>query len=144
MAGLTAAEITADPFGAADRLMDTPAYVTHAFRAGDRILTKLGSMSADEIFYFSVYVQAADQQPKLPALLTAVFAAAVATVEPLVSRMVQLLLYETAPDTYISLADPSWMTRCGPCASDRQRSGARRQSTRWGPARSPTSSTGMA
>jgi hypothetical protein len=63
-------------------------------------------MSPDELFYFSVYLQAADRQPKAPALLRALFAAAVAAVEPLVTRLVQLLLYEREPDAYTSLADP--------------------------------------
>lgn len=107
MEGLTAAEITADPFGAADSLMDTPAYVGQVLSAlGADFFAELGSMSADELFYFTVYVEVADQQPKGPILLRAVFAAAVATIEPLVTRMVQLLLFEAAPGAYSSLADP--------------------------------------
>ena len=39
-------------------------------------------------------------------MLRAVFAAAVAVVEPLVTRMVLLVLYKAMPDAYTSLADP--------------------------------------
>jgi len=54
-------------------------------------------MSPEEGSYFAAYVQAKDQLPRTPLLLRAVFAAAVGTVEPLVTRLVQLLLYEMAP-----------------------------------------------
>ena len=63
-------------------------------------------MSPDEGSYFTAYVQAKDQLSRTPLLLRAVFAAAVGTVEPLVTRLVQLLLYEAAPGFYASLADP--------------------------------------
>ncbi|MGH3225350.1 MAG: hypothetical protein ACRDPY_42820 [Streptosporangiaceae bacterium] len=107
LAGLTAAEITADPFGIADSLMDPAAYVARVFSAlGPDLMAQLGAMSADEASYLAAYLQAADQQPRAPVLLRAVFAAAVATVEPLVTRMVLLLLHEAAPDAYASLADP--------------------------------------
>lgn len=105
--GLTAVEITADPFGVVGRLMNTPAYVGQVLsELGADFITQLDDMSPDEISYFSVYLQAADRQWRTPALLQAVFAAAVAAVEPLVTRMVLLLLYEATPDAYTSLADP--------------------------------------
>jgi len=107
LTGLTAAEITADPFGISDRLMDTAAYVARVLSGlGADLMAQLGAMSVDEASYLAAYLQAADQQPRAPALLRAVFATAVATVEPLVTRMVLLLLYEAAPDAYTSLADP--------------------------------------
>ena len=63
-------------------------------------------MSPDEGSYFAAYAQAKDQLSRTPLLLRAVFAAAVGTVEPLVTRLVQLVLYEAAPGSYASLADP--------------------------------------
>jgi hypothetical protein len=107
LAGLTAAEITGDPFGVADSLVDPAAYVAEVLSApGADLVAQLGAMSADEASYLAAYLQAADQQPRAPALLRAAFAAAVATVESLVTRMVLLLLYEAAHDAYTSLADP--------------------------------------
>lgn len=104
--GLTASEITADPFGVIHGLMDTPAYIARVLSAsGADLITELGGMSADEVYYLATYLQASDQQPRTPALLRAVFAAAVATIEPLVTRMVLLLLYDAAPGAYTSLAD---------------------------------------
>jgi hypothetical protein len=104
---LTAADITADPFGIAGRLMNIPAYLTEVLsRLGlAGLVTELAGMSPDEGSYFVAYAQAKDQLSRTPLLLRAVFAAAVSTVEPLVTRLVQLVLYEAAPGSYASLAD---------------------------------------
>ncbi len=105
---LTAADITADPFGIAGTLMDIPAYLTKVLsRLGSAdFLAELAGISPDEGSYFTAHVQARDQLSRTPLLLRAVFAAAVGTVEPLVTRLVQLVLYEAAPGSYVSLADP--------------------------------------
>ena len=88
--------------------MDIPAYLTKVLsRLGSAdFLAELAGMSPDEGSYFTAYVQARDQLSRTPLLLRAVFAAAVGTVEPLVTRLVQLVLYEAAPGSYVSLADP--------------------------------------
>jgi hypothetical protein len=51
-------------------------------------VTELAGMSPDEGSYFAAYVQAKDQLSRTPLLLRAVFAAAVGTIEPLVTRLV--------------------------------------------------------
>ena len=100
--------LIADPFGAVARVTDFPAYLAEVLsRLGSAdFLAELAGMSPEEGSYFAAYVQAKDRLPRTPLLLRAVFAAAVGTVEPLVTRMVQLVLYEAAPGSYTSLADP--------------------------------------
>ena len=105
---ITAADIVADPFGVAGRLIDFPAYLAEALsRIGPTdFLAELAGMSPEEGSYLAAYVQAKDLLPRAPLLLRALFAAAAGTVEPLVTRMVHLVLYEAAPGSYSSLADP--------------------------------------
>jgi hypothetical protein len=97
-----------DPFGIAGRLMDIPAYLTEVISSfgSAGFVTELAGMSPNEGFYLAAYAQAKDQLSRTPLLLRAVFAAAVSTVEPLVTRLAQLVFYETAPGSYASLADP--------------------------------------
>ena len=108
LGNITAAEIVADPFGVVGRVTDFPAYLADVLsRLGSTdFLAELAAMSPEECSYFAAYVQARDQPPRTPLLLRALFAAAVGTVEPLVTRMVQLVLYEAAPGSYTSLGDP--------------------------------------
>jgi hypothetical protein len=107
LAELTAADVAADPFGIADRLMDTPLYLGRVVaQLGDSFTAQLAEMSAGEMGYFAAYAYALDQAPRAPVLLRALFAAAVSTVEPLVTRLVLLSLYDASPDVYTSLADP--------------------------------------
>jgi hypothetical protein len=90
------------------RLTDFPAYqaqVLSSLGSAD-FLAELAGMSPEEGSYLVAYVQAKDRLPRTPLLLRALFAAAVVTVEPLVTRMVQLVLFEAAPGAYGSLADP--------------------------------------
>jgi hypothetical protein len=104
---ITAAEIIADPVGVVGRLTNFPAYLSDVLsRLGTAaFLAELTGMTPEEGSYFVAYVQAKDQPPRTPLLLRALFAAAVGTVEPLVTRLVQLVLYEAAPGSYASLAD---------------------------------------
>jgi hypothetical protein len=105
---ITAADIVADPFGVAGRLIDFPAYqaqVPSSLGPAD-FLAELAGMSPEEGSYLVAYVHAKDQLPRTPLLLRALFAASVGTGEPLVTRMAQLVLYEAAPGSYSSLADP--------------------------------------
>ena len=108
LGNITAAEIVADPFGVVGRVTDFPAYLADVLsRLGStEFLAELAAMSPEECSYFAAYVQARDQPPRTPLLLRALFAAAVGTMEPLVTRMVQLVLYEAAPGSYTSLGDP--------------------------------------
>lgn len=106
--GITAAGLIADPFGAVARVIDFPAYqaeVLAGLGPAD-FLAELAGMTPEEGSYLAAYVQAQDRPARTPLLLRAVFAAAVGIVEPLVTRMVQLVLHETAPGSYTSLADP--------------------------------------
>jgi hypothetical protein len=105
---LRAAEVMADPFGTVSRLMDLPGYLAAVLSAlgSSDFLTQLAGMSPDDGSYFATYVQADLQVPRTPLLLRALFAAAVGTVEPLVTRLVQLVLYDATPASYASLADP--------------------------------------
>ena len=105
---ITAADIIADPFGVVVRLTDFPAYQAQVLSSlgPTDFLAEVAGMSPEEGSYLAAYVQAKDRLPRTPLLLRALFAAAVGTVEPLVTRMVQLVLYEAAPGSYCSLADP--------------------------------------
>jgi len=105
---VTAADMVSDLFGVVGRLIDLPAYLAEVLaRLGPTdFLTELAGMSPEEGSYLVTYVQAKDLLPRAPLLLRALFAAAVGTVEPLVTRMVHLVLHEAAPGSYRSLADP--------------------------------------
>jgi hypothetical protein len=106
--GITAAVLVADPFGAVGRVIDSPAYQAKVLvRLGPAdFLAELAGMTPEEGSYLAAYVQVKDRPARTPLLLRAVFAAAVGIIEPLMTRMVQLVLYETAPGSYTSLADP--------------------------------------
>jgi hypothetical protein len=72
LGGLTPAQMTADPFGVVNSLMDTPAYVAQVLSTlGPDFIAQLGGMSADEVSYLAAYLQAADRQSRTPALLRA-------------------------------------------------------------------------
>ena len=105
---ITAADIVADPFGVVGRLTDFQAYQARALSGlgSAGFLAEMEGMSPEEGSYLAAYVQAKDRLPRTPLLLRALFAAAVGAVEPLVTRLVQLTLYDAAPGSYTSLADP--------------------------------------
>ncbi len=105
--GLSSADLLAGPFGIINQAMDTPGFVQQVLQTlATDLEGQLLGLSAAEATYLAAYLQAVDPQPKTPALLRALFAAAVGTVEPLVTRMVLVLLYEASPETYNSMADP--------------------------------------
>ncbi|MGI5238564.1 hypothetical protein [Dactylosporangium sp. CA-139066] len=62
--------------------------------------------SVDELLYFQAYLQAVGQARRTPMLLRALLVAAVSTFEPLVTRMMHLLLQHTDPSTYPNLTSP--------------------------------------
>jgi hypothetical protein len=105
--GLSRTDLVADPFAVVNRAMDTPAYVDQVLQGmGAQLGPQLLGLSAVEATYLAAYLQAIDSPPKTPALVRALFAAAVGTVEPLVGRMVSIVLYDQSPQAYRSLADP--------------------------------------
>jgi hypothetical protein len=102
VASWTEAQLMADPFGAVATMIDLPSVAGQLMPA----LADAGLASADEVLYFSAYVQAKARSQRTPLLLRALFVTAVSTVEPLVTRMVHLLLHHTEPQTYAALTDP--------------------------------------
>jgi len=105
--GLSRADLVADPFAIVNRGMDTPAYVDQVLQGmGAELAPQLLGLSTVEAAYLAAYLQAVDSEAKTPALLRALFAAAVGTVEPLVSRMVSIVLCDRSPQAYGSLVDP--------------------------------------
>ena len=103
VSGLTMRDAVADPFGILGRLMNVPDQAAVAVEA----LAQVATLSGDEMFYFRAYVRAKLKAERTPMLLRALFVTAVGTVEPLVTRLVLLLLYYASPQSYRSLADPA-------------------------------------
>jgi hypothetical protein len=103
VSGLTKRDAAADPFGILGRLMNIPEQAA----LGVAAIEQAANLSADELFYFRVYVRAKLKSERTPMLLRALFITAVGTVEPLVTRLVLLLLYYADPQSYRSLADPA-------------------------------------
>lgn len=97
---LTAREVLADPFGLLNRLTNIPEQTALVMS----MLDKLIGFSPDEMFYFHAYVRAKQKPERTPLLLRALFATAVGTVEPLLTRLVILLLHHGNPQKYGSLA----------------------------------------
>lgn len=102
VSGFTMREAAADPFGILGRVMNVPAQAELMGKA----IGQMTALTGDEMFYFSAYVRAASKDSRTPMLLRALFATAVGTIEPLVTRLVMLLLYHSVPGRYASLADP--------------------------------------
>lgn len=103
LGSLTPAEVMADPFGTVGALIDLPGYMQRALPA----TAKLAGLSPREILYLAAYLRQATPTPRTPLLLRALFATATGMVEPLVTRLLRLLMYHSAPQDYSSLADPS-------------------------------------
>lgn len=103
VSGLTMRDAVADPFGILGRLMNVPEQAAVAVEA----LGQVAGLSVDEMFYFHAYVRAKLKTERTPMLLRALFVTAVGTVEPLMTRLVLLLLYYANPQSYRSLADPA-------------------------------------
>lgn len=100
-ASLTLADIVADPFGNVASLVDLPSVAAEIKSALGAGLT-----SVDEGLYYFSYLRSVARSRRTRLLLRALFVTAVGTVEPLVARMVHLLLHHTQPHAYPSLADP--------------------------------------
>jgi hypothetical protein len=103
LGSLTPAEVMADPFGTVGALIDLPAYMQQALPA----TAKLASLSPREMLYLAAYLRQSTATPRTPLLLRALLVTATGIVEPLVTRLVRLLMYHAAPQDYSSLADPS-------------------------------------
>jgi hypothetical protein len=92
----------ANPFGTIGALIDLAAYKQRALPA----TAELASLSSREMLYLATYLRQALPTPRTPLLLRALFATAVGMVEPLVTRLVRMLMYRAATQDYSSLADP--------------------------------------
>jgi hypothetical protein len=102
VSGLTLREVMADPFGLLARMMNIPEQAEVVAKA----MGNLATLTGDEVLYLHAYARASDQTGRTPMLLRALFITAVGTIEPLVTRLVTLLLYHAIPQRYASLADP--------------------------------------
>ena len=80
--------------------MDIPAHTELAVS----LVERAASLSSDELFYLRAYTRAKLKSERTPMLLRALFVTAIGTVEPLVTRMVLLLLYYANPGQYGSLS----------------------------------------
>jgi hypothetical protein len=100
VSGVTIREAVSDPFGIVARFMDVPGQTELAVS----LVERAASLSSDELFYLRAYTQAKLKSERTPMLLRALFITAIGTVEPLVARMVLLLLYYANPGQYGSLS----------------------------------------
>ncbi len=102
IAAIGEAELIANPFGVLGSLIDMP-------RFGNVLLSDaigLLSLSSDQALYFRAYMTAKTRQPRTEFLLKALFVTVIGIVEPLVTRLVRLLIHRQEPQAYSSLADP--------------------------------------
>jgi hypothetical protein len=108
LGGVSLAEMMTDPYGTATRLFDMPAYGAQVVSDPRfaQLVAALSGGSDNERAYVITYLQASTRAPRTPMLLRALFATAVGSVEPLVSRYTTLLLFDAEPAAYASLADP--------------------------------------
>jgi hypothetical protein len=106
---VTLTQVMTDPFGTLGGLFDMPAYGARVVSDPrfTQLVDALSSVSADERSYLIAYMQVPIRQPRTPMFLRALFATAVGSVEPLVSRYATLLLFDAESRVYSSLADPS-------------------------------------
>lgn len=95
-------QMMANPFGVAGAMIDVKAYAEQALPAVPALL----SLSPQEMLYLRAYLRHAIPSPRTPLLLRALLETAVGTIEPLVTRLVRLLLFHRGPGQYRSLADP--------------------------------------
>jgi hypothetical protein len=102
VSGLTMQQAVADPFGILNRLMNVPEQTALVVS----MLEQAASLSPYETFYFRAYIRARQKAERTPMLLRALFVTTVGTVEPLLTRLVILLLYYGSPQKYRSLAAP--------------------------------------
>jgi len=100
--GVSLREMIADPFGFLGPLLDMPGQVSAALSA----VRHVSDLSQDDMFYLRAYMKATLMSDRTPVLLRALFVTTIGTVEPLVTRLIQLLLYYAEPQVYTSLADP--------------------------------------
>lgn len=97
------AAFLADPFSVLGSLIDPSALLA----AAQPDSSQVADLSADQVFYMRSYLQFAMKSPRTPMLLRALLVTAVGTLEPLMTRLVRLLLFHQTPGEFRSLADPS-------------------------------------
>ncbi|MCW2936177.1 MAG: hypothetical protein JWM19_7139 [Actinomycetia bacterium] len=103
VSGLSERDAMADPSGILARLMDVPGQAALALS----LMEGASGLSGDELFYLRACVRARSSSARTPMLLQAVFLTSIGIAEPLVTRMVLLLLHHgSSPGAYESLADP--------------------------------------
>jgi hypothetical protein len=116
VSSLTLSEAMADPFGILGRLIDIPEQAALGLSA----MAQAGSLSMDEnVLPPRLHESQAQVRPDADAA-AALFVTSIGTVEPLVTRLVLLLLYHANPQAYESLASAELGTRHENCASAHQ------------------------
>jgi hypothetical protein len=91
----------ADPFGVVSRLVDLGPIVAKLVAQAEAGL----AATTDEALYTFVYLRYRGSSPRAPTILRALFVTAISSIEPVVSRFVQILLQKRDPATFPSLAD---------------------------------------
>jgi hypothetical protein len=107
VAGLDEAEVRADPFTAVASLVDFRDLYA-AILPGPEVIASLDSAvdaSVDVMAYLRRYMRGAADAARTPLLMRAAFLVTAGLLEPLVTRLVQLLLIEDTSRGYTSLAD---------------------------------------
>jgi hypothetical protein len=102
IAALDEAEVVADPYGTLGALIDMPTFTGAVLPT----TAALADLSPDQFFYLRAHTQATVKTERTSMLLTALFVTAVGFLEPLVTRLVRLLLFRAEGSDYASLADP--------------------------------------
>jgi hypothetical protein len=100
LSGLTARDAVADPFGVIARLTTASEQTALVMS----MMEQVAALSVDEMLYLRDYIRAWRKSERTPMLLRALFVTTVGMVEPLVSRLASLLLYQGSPGRYPSLA----------------------------------------
>ena len=101
VSSLTLSEVSADPVGALAAIIDFPAVAAQLLPP----FLNAGLTSLDEVLYFTAYLRAVRRPQRTPLLLRALFVVGLGTLEPTITRMVQLLLHRAEPQTYASRSD---------------------------------------
>lgn len=99
--GLTAADVMADPFGVVSKLVDFSPIVEKLVA----LASEVPAATTDEAAYTFSYLRYRGSSPWAPMVLRALFVTAISSIEPVVSRFVQILLQNRDPTTFPSLAD---------------------------------------
>ncbi len=99
--GLTAADVMADPFGVMSKLVDFGPIVEKLVA----LASEVPAATTYEAAYAFSYLRFRGSAPWAPIVLRALFVTAISSIEPVVSRFVQILLQARDPSSFPSLAD---------------------------------------